>query len=41
MGLYPYVGSKDQLVALMQDHASAMPPWTDPGTNLAADLVRT
>lgn len=39
MGLYPYVGSKDQMVALMQDHASAMPAWTDPGTSLAADLA--
>ena len=39
MGLYPYVGSKDQMVALMQDHASAMPVWTDPETSLAADLA--
>jgi AcrR family transcriptional regulator len=39
MGLYSYVGSRDQMVALMQDHASAIPAWTDPGTSLAADLA--
>jgi AcrR family transcriptional regulator len=38
MALYPYVGSKEQLLALMQDHASAPAPWNDPGTTLAADL---
>jgi AcrR family transcriptional regulator len=38
MTLYPYVGTKDQLLALMQDHASALPPWDDPGGSLAADL---
>lgn len=38
MGLYPYVGSKDQMVALMQDYASALPAWADSGTSLAADL---
>ena len=38
MALYPYVGTKEQLLALMQDHASAMPAWPDPGTGLAGDL---
>lgn len=38
MALYPYVGSKEHLLALMQDHASAMPEWPDPGTSLADDL---
>jgi AcrR family transcriptional regulator len=38
MALYPYVGTKDNLLALMQDHASAMPAWGDPGTGLAAGL---
>lgn len=38
MALYPYVGTKDQLLALMQDHASALPEWADPGTALADDL---
>jgi AcrR family transcriptional regulator len=38
MALYPYVGSKEDLLALMQDHASAMPEWADPGTSLADDL---
>jgi AcrR family transcriptional regulator len=38
MALYPYVGTKQHLLALMQDHASAMPEWADPGTSLAADL---
>src|SRR5690242_14633873 len=38
MALYPYVGSKEQLLALMQDHACALPPWNDPATTLAADL---
>jgi AcrR family transcriptional regulator len=38
MALYPYVGTKEHLLALMQDHASAMPAWADPGASLAADL---
>jgi AcrR family transcriptional regulator len=38
MALYPYVGSKENLLALMQDHASALPEWADPGTSLADDL---
>ncbi|GAA2466286.1 TetR/AcrR family transcriptional regulator [Winogradskya humida] len=38
MALYPYVGTKEELLALMQDHACAMPVWTDPATTLAADL---
>jgi AcrR family transcriptional regulator len=38
MALYPYVGSKENLLALMQDHASAMPLWDDPGTGLAGGL---
>jgi AcrR family transcriptional regulator len=38
MALYAYAGSKDHLLALMQDHASAMPAWSDPGTTLADDL---
>ena len=38
MALYPYVGSKEDLLALMQDHASAMPVWTDPGGDLTGDL---
>jgi AcrR family transcriptional regulator len=39
MALYAYVGSKDQMLALMQDHASAMPAWPDPGGSLTADLT--
>jgi AcrR family transcriptional regulator len=39
MALYPYVGSKEELLALMQDQASAMPAWPDPGTSLADDLL--
>lgn len=39
MGLYPYVGTKDQLLALMEDHASALDDWDDPGTSLADDLA--
>jgi AcrR family transcriptional regulator len=39
MALYPYVGTKESLLALMQDHAVALPPWADPGTGLAADLL--
>jgi AcrR family transcriptional regulator len=38
MALYPYVGTKEQLLALMQDHACAPPAWDDPATGLAADL---
>jgi AcrR family transcriptional regulator len=38
MALYPYVGTKENLLALMQDHASAMPSWTDPATSLADAL---
>jgi AcrR family transcriptional regulator len=38
MALYSYVGSKEQLLALMQDHASAMPAWHDPATSLEDDL---
>jgi AcrR family transcriptional regulator len=38
MALYPYVGRKENLLALMQDHAAAMPSWEDPGTSLADDL---
>ena len=32
MALYPYVGTKENLLALMEDHASAMPSWSDPGS---------
>ncbi|MEV4703861.1 TetR/AcrR family transcriptional regulator [Actinoplanes sp. NPDC049316] len=38
MALYPYVGTKENLLALMQDHASAMPEWPDPETGLAEAL---
>ncbi|MFI5933357.1 TetR/AcrR family transcriptional regulator [Actinoplanes sp. NPDC051494] len=38
MALYPYVGTKENLLALMSDHASAMPAWTDPGATLGDDL---
>lgn len=38
MALYPYVGPKNKLLALMQDHASAMPAWEDPATSLADAL---
>ena len=38
MGLYPYVGTKERLLALAEDHASAMPGWPDPGPDLAGDL---
>jgi len=38
MALYPYVGSKEQLLALMQDHAAAMPAWEDPGPSLVDAL---
>jgi AcrR family transcriptional regulator len=39
MALYPYVGTKENLIALMQDHAVAMPTWPDPGTTFAGDLL--
>jgi len=39
MALYPYVGTKEDLLALMQDHASAMPEWADPRTGLADALL--
>jgi AcrR family transcriptional regulator len=38
MALYAYVGTKENLLALMQDHASSMPPWADPGPALFDDL---
>ena len=38
MALYPYAGAKEELLALMQDHASAMPAWRQPGTGLTDDL---
>jgi AcrR family transcriptional regulator len=38
MALYPYVGRKENLLALMQDHACALPPWNDPRTGLADAL---
>ena len=38
MALYPYVGTKENLLALMQDHASAMPMWEDPATSLTDAL---
>ncbi|WP_433307068.1 TetR/AcrR family transcriptional regulator [Actinoplanes sp. CA-030573] len=38
MALYPYVGDKGQMLALMLDHASVLPSWTDPGTSPADDL---
>src|SRR6266487_1275574 len=38
MVIYPYVGTKENLLALMQDHASAMPSWEDPVTSLADAL---
>lgn len=39
MALYAYVGSKEDLLSLMQDQASELPPWTDPGPDLAGDLL--
>ncbi|GAA1852681.1 TetR/AcrR family transcriptional regulator [Asanoa iriomotensis] len=39
MALYPYVGTKEHLLALMQDQASAMPSWTDPAGSLAESLL--
>lgn len=38
MVIYPYVGTKENLLALMQDHASAMPSWEDSRTSLADAL---
>jgi AcrR family transcriptional regulator len=38
MALYPYVGTKEHLLALMRDHASAMPAWEDPAG--LADALR-
>jgi AcrR family transcriptional regulator len=38
MALYPYVGSKENLLALMHDHASAVPLWDEPGAGLADAL---
>jgi AcrR family transcriptional regulator len=38
MALYAYVGSKEQMLALMQDHASALPSWPDPADSLENDL---
>jgi AcrR family transcriptional regulator len=38
MALYPYVGTKQHLLALMQDHACAMPTWRDPAGGLADAL---
>ncbi|MEV4538632.1 hypothetical protein AB0J82_33120 [Asanoa sp. NPDC049518] len=39
MALYPYVGTKENLLALMQDQASAMPTWPDPPSSLADALL--
>jgi AcrR family transcriptional regulator len=39
MALYPYVGNKEQMLALMQDHASVLPDWVDPQTSLADALL--
>jgi AcrR family transcriptional regulator len=38
MALYPYVGNKEQMLALMQDHASVMPTWSGPETDLVDGL---
>jgi hypothetical protein len=38
MALYPYVGTKENLLALMQDHACAQPEWDDPTSSLANAL---
>lgn len=37
MALYPYVGTKEQMVALMQDHAAPLAAW-DPAGDLAGEL---
>ncbi|GIF76091.1 TetR/AcrR family transcriptional regulator [Asanoa siamensis] len=39
MALYPYVGTKEHLLALMQDQASALPSWMDPPDSLAEALL--
>lgn len=39
MALYPYVGTKENLLALMQDHALATPAWDDDAADLAGDLL--
>ncbi|XVU23054.1 TetR/AcrR family transcriptional regulator [Actinoplanes sp. CA-054009] len=39
MALYPYVGTKEHLIALMQDQAVEMPEWAQPTTSLAAALT--
>jgi AcrR family transcriptional regulator len=39
MALYPYVGDKENLLALMQDHACAMPGWDDPPSRVDALLA--
>ena len=39
MALYAYVGSKANLLELMQDQAHTMPTWDDPGTGLPDDLL--
>src|SRR5262249_9397796 len=38
IALYPYVGTKENLFALMQDHACARPEWDDPTSSLADAL---
>jgi AcrR family transcriptional regulator len=38
MALYAYVGSKENLISLMQDHACALPDWSDPTAGLADAL---
>ena len=38
MALYPYVGSKENLIHLMQDHACALTAWSDPTASLADAL---
>jgi AcrR family transcriptional regulator len=39
MALYPYVGTKANLLELLRDHVSALPAWPDPGTSAADDLT--
>jgi AcrR family transcriptional regulator len=38
MALYAYVGTKEHLLALMQDQACAMPDWVDPAGGLTEAL---
>src|SRR5882672_9805994 len=38
MALYPYVGTKENLLALMQDHACAMQMWENTAASLADSL---